>query len=176
MANQHSSMPQETGIQSEQDAIVLPEPDRLGEPFEQDGFERTLAVARRRAAGSDPGPGLFWLSGYMSDLGGTKASALDRFAAETGRACVRFDYTGHGESSGDIRDGTVGRWLAESHHIFSKFTDGPQVIIGSSMGGYLATLMARDLVAQGAADRIAALGSDRARDRHDRAVALGPAG
>lgn len=149
--------PSTSGPDSGDAQFVLPEADRFGEPFEQDGFKRILAVARRRAAGSDPGPGLFWLSGYMSDLGGTKASALDRFAAETGRACVRFDYTGHGESSGDIRDGTIGRWLAECRHIFDRYTDGPQVVIGSSMGGYLATLMARDMVAEGKAGRIAAL-------------------
>jgi pimeloyl-ACP methyl ester carboxylesterase len=82
---------------------------------------------------------------------------VDEFAAETGRGCLRFDYSGHGDSSGDIRDGTIGRWLAECHHVFDTYAEGPQIIIGSSMGGYLATLMARDLVARSETDRIAAL-------------------
>jgi pimeloyl-ACP methyl ester carboxylesterase len=76
---------------------------------------------------------------------GTKAEALDRWAAEQGRACVRFDYSGHGESGGDFRDGTIGRWLEESVAVYLAFARGPQVVIGSSMGGWLALLLARRL-------------------------------
>jgi pimeloyl-ACP methyl ester carboxylesterase len=79
---------------------------------------------------------------------GTKAIALDAWAAEHGRACVRFDYSGHGESGGAFRDGTIGRWLEESVAVFRQFCVGPQVVIGSSMGGWMALLLARELARQ----------------------------
>jgi pimeloyl-ACP methyl ester carboxylesterase len=100
---------------------------------------RRIAV-RARAGGS---PGLFWLGGFNSDMKGTKALALDAWAAEHGRACVRFDYSGHGESGGAFIDGTIGRWLEDSVAVFEQFCRGPQVVIGSSMGGWLALLLAR---------------------------------
>ncbi len=90
-------------------------------------------------------PGLFWLGGFKSDMKGTKAAALDRWAESEGRACVRFDYSGHGESGGDFTDGTIGRWLAESLAVYTRFAKGPQVVIGSSMGGWLALLLAQAL-------------------------------
>jgi pimeloyl-ACP methyl ester carboxylesterase len=76
---------------------------------------------------------------------GTKAVALDAWAAEHGRASVRFDYSGHGESGGDFADGTIGRWLEESLAVFDRFCAGPQVVIGSSMGGWMALLLAREI-------------------------------
>ena len=82
-------------------------------------------------------------------MGGTKAVALDRWAAEQGRACVRFDYSGHGESGGSFTDGTIGRWLEESAAVFESFARGPQVLVGSSMGGWLALLLARELKRRG---------------------------
>jgi len=78
-------------------------------------------------------------------MGGTKAVALDAWAAEQGRACVRFDYSGHGESSGDFKDGTIGQWIEEALAVFEQFCDGPQVAVGSSMGGWMALLLARAL-------------------------------
>ena len=69
---------------------------------------------------------------------GTKALALDAWAAEHGRACIRFDYSGHGESGGAFIDGTIGRWLEEALAVFEQFCRGPQVVIGSSMGGWMA--------------------------------------
>jgi len=102
---------------------------------------RRIAV-RARAGG---GPGLFWLGGFNSDMQGTKALALDAWAAEHGRACVRFDYSGHGESGGAFIDGTIGRWLEEAVAVFGQFCRGPQVVIGSSMGGWMALLLARAL-------------------------------
>jgi pimeloyl-ACP methyl ester carboxylesterase len=98
-------------------------------------------IAVRVRAGSEPG--LFWLGGFNSDMRGTKALALDAWAAEHGRACVRFDYSGHGESGGSFIDGTIGRWLAEGVAVFEQFCRGPQVVIGSSMGGWMALLLAR---------------------------------
>ena len=106
---------------------------------------RTIAVRAREGKSPTPGPGLFWLGGFKSDMKGTKAAALDTWAAEQGRACVRFDYSGHGESDGDFTDGTIGRWLQESVEVYAQFAKGPQVVIGSSMGGWLALLLAREL-------------------------------
>src|ERR1700682_2829698 len=97
----------------------------------QDTATRRIAV-RARAGGA---PGLFWLSGFNSDMKGTKALALDAWAAEHGRACVRFDYSGHGESGGALTDGTIGRWLEESVAVFDQFCKGPQAVLGSSKGG-----------------------------------------
>ncbi|NOJ49698.1 alpha/beta hydrolase [Bradyrhizobium archetypum] len=108
---------------------------------------RRIAV-RARAGGA---PGLFWLGGFNSDMRGTKALALDAWAAEQGRACVRFDYSGHGESGGAFIDGTIGRWLEESIAVFEQFCRGPQVVIGSSMGGWMALLLARAIAKREAA-------------------------
>ena len=102
---------------------------------------RRIAVRHR----SGDSPGLFWLGGFKSDMQGTKAQALDRWAQAHGRACLRFDYSGHGESGGDFKDGTIGRWLAESLAVYTNLAKGPQVVIGSSMGGWLALLLARAL-------------------------------
>src|SRR5436853_6741647 len=105
---------------------------------------RRIAVRARKGSA----PGLFWLGGFNSDMLGTKALALDAWAAEHGRACVRFDYSGHGESGGNFADGTIGRWLEESVAVFGQFCAGPQIVIGSSMGGWLALLLARELARQ----------------------------
>jgi pimeloyl-ACP methyl ester carboxylesterase len=105
------------------------------------GDVRSIAV-RARAGAS---PGLVWLAGFKSDMQGTKALALDDWAAARGRACVRFDYSGHGESGGAFIDGTIGRWLEESVVVFDRYCTGPQVVIGSSMGGWMALLLARAL-------------------------------
>ena len=110
--------------------------------------QRRIAV---RARGGRP-PGLFWLGGFNSDMRGTKALALDIWAAEHGRACIRFDYSGHGESGGVFIDGTIGRWLEESIAVFEQFCRGPQVVIGSSMGGWMALLLARAIARREAAD------------------------
>jgi pimeloyl-ACP methyl ester carboxylesterase len=102
---------------------------------------RSIAV-RRRSGGA---PGLFWLGGFKADMRGTKAEVLDGWAARNGRAMVRFDYSGHGESGGSFEDGTIGRWLEESLAVFRACCEGPQVAIGSSMGGWIALLLAREL-------------------------------
>jgi pimeloyl-ACP methyl ester carboxylesterase len=100
-------------------------------------------IAVRAQAGA--APGLFWLGGYKSDMKGTKAVALADWAAQAGRACVRFDYSGHGESEGAFTDGTIGCWLADSLAVFDACCRGPQILIGSSMGGWLALLLTREL-------------------------------
>jgi len=113
----------------------------------------TGSAARRIAVRAQAGapPGLFWLGGFHSDMRGTKAEALARWADQHGRACVRFDYSAHGESEGDVRDGTIGRWLEESIAVFEAFCGGPQIVVGSSMGGWLALLMVQELRRRGVA-------------------------
>lgn len=105
------------------------------------GAKRRIAVRKR---GGDA-PGVFWLGGFNSDMKGTKAQALDEWTAGQRRACVRFDYSGHGESSGSFADGTIGQWHEESLKVFDAFCDGPQIVVGSSMGGWMALLLARAL-------------------------------
>ena len=87
--------------------------------------QRTIAVRVREGKSPSSGPGLFWLGGFKSDMKGTKAEALDRWAESAARACVRFDYSGHGESGGDFQDGTIGRWLEESLGVYTPFRRGP---------------------------------------------------
>src|SRR3954464_15765549 len=123
------------------EAAGIPDTDPTFIDVGRDSGARKIAV-RARAGGS---PGLFWLSGFNSDMQGTKALALDAWAAEQARACVRFDYSGHGSSGGAFIDGTIGRWLEESVAVVGRFCEGPQVAIGSSMGGWMALLLAREI-------------------------------
>ncbi len=126
--------------------------------FVPNGQETRIAVQSQVAAGGNRNaPGLFWLGGFKSAMDGTKASALATWAAGKGLACTRFDYSGHGASDGAFEDGTISAWLAESVAVFDEFTDGPQIIIGSSMGGWLAMLLYRHLARLGEAERSRAL-------------------
>jgi pimeloyl-ACP methyl ester carboxylesterase len=113
--------------------------------------DRDIAVLRRGGRN----PGLIWLSGFRSDMTGSKAAAIDAFGASHGLAVTRFDYSGHGRSGGDFLDGTISRWLEEALAVFAT-TSGPQVVIGSSMGGWLALLLNRALRESGS-DRVKAL-------------------
>jgi pimeloyl-ACP methyl ester carboxylesterase len=97
-------------------------------------------IAYQRLAGR--GPGLVWLGGFHSDMNGTKAQAVAAFAAREGRACVRFDYFGHGASSGAFANGTISRWRDDALAVLDEATTGPQVLVGSSMGGWITTLVA----------------------------------
>src|SRR5471030_292507 len=128
---------------------AAPDPEPAFIEVGQDGAARRIAVRARTGFSAGSAPGLFWLGGFHSDMKGTKAVALDAWAAEQGRACVRFDYSGHGESGGAFIDGTIGRWLEESVTVFGQFCTGPQVVIGSSMGGWMALLLAREIARRG---------------------------
>lgn len=112
-------------------------------------------IALRRRPGANPG--LVWLGGYRSDMLGTKAEFLDRFAHEKGLAFLRHDYSGHGESGGEFRDGTISLWLRQSLAVFRQFSSGPQVLVGSSMGGWIALRLIEELQKLGESSRIAGL-------------------
>lgn len=84
------------------------------------GQKRDIAVRAREGKN----PGLFWLGGFKSDMKGTKAAALDSWAESEGRACLRFDYSGHGESGGDFKDGSIGDWLEESVAVYRECARG----------------------------------------------------
>jgi len=114
---------------------------------------RPIAVRIRDGAA----PAIFWLGGFKSDMGGTKAAALDQWAGEHGRACIRFDYSGHGESGGRFEDGTIGRWLEESGAVFERFAKGPAILVGSSMGGWLALLLGQELKRRNAGGAVAGM-------------------
>lgn len=96
--------------------------------------------------------GVVFLGGFHSDMQGTKALALEQWCAEQGRAYLRFDYTGHGQSSGTFEDGCISAWAADALYALDHLTEGPQVLVGSSMGGWIMLL-----VAQARGERIAGL-------------------
>ena len=135
-------------------AGIPEEPEAAFIEVGQKADARRIAVRARTGSA----PGLFWLSGFNSDMQGTKALALDAWAKDQGRACVRFDYSGHGTSGGQFVDGTIGRWLEESVAVFSTFCEGPQVVIGSSMGGWMALLLAREIARRGGNGRASLAG------------------
>ena len=98
-------------------------------------------IAHHRRAGQ--GPGVVFLGGFMSDMTGTKAQYLQDWAERTDRAFLRFDYSGHGQSSGRFEDGCIGDWAEDAIAAITALTTGPQVLVGSSMGGWIALLVAR---------------------------------
>ena len=107
-------------------------------------------IAHHRTGGQ--GPGVVFLGGFRSDMTGTKALALEDWATARGRAFLRFDYSGHGQSSGAFEEGCIGDWFADAVAAITALTEGPQVLVGSSMGGWIALLCARAMP-----DRVAGL-------------------
>ncbi|MCB1396234.1 MAG: alpha/beta hydrolase [Rhodobacteraceae bacterium] len=97
------------------------------------------------------GPGVVFLGGFKSDMTGTKAQFLEGWARERGRAFLRFDYSGHGQSSEDFLDGCIGDWAEDAIAAISALTEGPQVLVGSSMGGWISLLVAKAMPARVAA-------------------------
>ena len=114
-----------------------------------------LQIAYRSQPGS--APGIVWLGGYKSDMLGTKAEWLADFCAARGRAYLRHDYSGHGESSGEFADGTISHWVAQSLAVFRQFTNGPQILVGSSMGAWIALRLIEALRKAGEGHRVAGL-------------------
>jgi pimeloyl-ACP methyl ester carboxylesterase len=102
-------------------------------------------------------PGLVWLGGFRSDMEGIKALAMVDWAKKHGTAALRFDYSGHGQSGGDFRDGCISRWLEESLAVFRRHSQGPQIVLGSSMGAWIALRMVQELAIIGEGHRIKGL-------------------
>ncbi len=113
------------------------------------------AIAVRRIAGR--APGVVWLGGYRSDMLGTKAETLSAWALSHGNAFLRHDYAGHGESGGEFSAGTISSWLADSLAAFDAFTSGPQILVGSSMGAWIALRIAQELRKIGQDERVGGL-------------------
>ncbi len=107
--------------------------------FHETASGRRLAYHRVKGQG----PGVVFLGGFRSDMGGTKAVHLEGWARAQGRAFLRFDYSGHGESPGAFEDGCIGDWAADAAAVIGAMTEGKQVLVGSSMGGWIALLLAR---------------------------------
>ena len=103
---------------------------------------RHIAVLSREGKG----PPVVWLGGFKSDMRSTKAEALDAWAKKAGRAFLRFDYSGHGESGGAFEEGTISRWLEDALTVIERFIRGRPILVGSSMGGWISLLAARHLM------------------------------
>jgi pimeloyl-ACP methyl ester carboxylesterase len=117
-------------------------------------LQKNRRLAYHRIAGRGDGaiaPGIVFLGGFRSDMTGTKALWLEDWARARGRAFLRFDYRGHGASSGDFLDGAIGDWADDAAEAVSRLTQGPQILVGSSMGGWIALLLARRMRARVAA-------------------------
>ena len=110
---------------------------------------REIAMIVRPAQAGNGAPTLVWLSGYRSDMSGTKAVELDGLAAELGAACIRLDYSGHGLSGGSFGDGTISRWLEEALAVIRHIAPDRMILVGSSMGGWIALRLAQELARQG---------------------------
>ena len=107
--------------------------------------ERKIAYIYREAAENMAAPTLVWLGGYRSDMSGTKAIELDAFAEAEGAACLRLDYSGHGASGGDFNKGTISRWLEESLAVIRNLGLKNVILVGSSMGGWIALRAVQEL-------------------------------
>ena len=112
--------------------------------FEARALERPddARIAYHRTPGAADKTGLVWLGGFRSDMEGSKALALHEWARAADRPFVRFDYFGHGASTGRFEDGSIGRWADDALAVLDALTDGPQILVGSSMGGWIALLAA----------------------------------
>lgn len=117
-----------------------PQPSFLPRPGIQSGGPEKLAYVHD--APKNQGIGVTWLGGFKSDMTGTKATSLADWAAAAGRGYTRFDYFGHGQSSGRFTDGTISRWRDDALAVLDEIATGPQVLIGSSMGAWIALLAA----------------------------------
>jgi len=104
----------------------------------------TIAYHFSSGKSSDKPTGVVFCGGFRSDMEGTKALALEAWCQAQGRSFLRFDYTGHGQSSGAFEDGCIGDWASDATYALDRLTEGPQVLVGSSMGGWIMFLVARE--------------------------------
>jgi pimeloyl-ACP methyl ester carboxylesterase len=122
------------------------------------GAVKLRRIAYRRDAGKGKDAvELIWLPGFLSDMASTKATAVAEWANARGLAMTRFDYSGHGRSSGTLLEATIGDWLEETIAVWGLMGEGPRIVIGSSMGGWIALLLARRLATQGRGADLAGL-------------------
>ncbi len=133
-----------------------------GEPQMLDVGEdasRRFIACRHLPPAQAGGAGVLWLIGLKSDMESTKATALAEWCKSRGLGCTRFDYSGHGRSSGRFEDATTGEWLEEAEAVFQRVTAGPQILAGSSTGAHIALVMLRNLLRKdpSAAERIKGL-------------------
>lgn len=112
-----------------------------------------LALKTASASGNGTGPGFVWLGGFRSDMAGTKAEAMVEQAEKLNCDSLRFDYSGHGESEGEFTEGTISRWADESLSIIRAHSKGPQILVGSSMGAWIAIRVAQRLAELGEGNR-----------------------
>jgi len=106
--------------------------------------DRTLAYSRIHTQGDGAKlPGIVFLGGFRSDMTGTKAVWLEDWARVRGRAFLRFDYRGHGQSSARFEDGCIGDWADDAYEVLTRLTEGPQILVGSSMGGWISLILAK---------------------------------
>ncbi len=138
-----------TGIHEQQIEVPAPDPHQAG--------RRIAAEVRPATEHGRTRPGVVWLGGFKSDMTSSKAGALDGWAGQCGRAMLRFDYSGHGKSSGRFEDGTIGSWTEDALAAIRHCSTGPQILVGSSMGAWIALLVARALAQAGEADRLAGM-------------------
>ncbi|MCP5421062.1 MAG: alpha/beta hydrolase [Gammaproteobacteria bacterium] len=103
-------------------------------------LDDNATIAYHRLPGRSPG--VIFLGGFMSDMTGTKAMALETWCRSQERAYIRFDYQGHGSSSGRFEEGTIGRWMGDALAVLDRVSSGPQILVGSSMGGWIMLLLA----------------------------------
>lgn len=138
---------------------ILPAPHAATITVGSGDAERVIATLVRPAAEATPAdaPALVWLGGYRSDMTGTKAVEMDALAAEKGLQAIRLDYSGHGASGGEFRDGTISRWLEEALAVIDHLAPTRVVLIGSSMGGWIALRLAQELTRRGTGPRVAGM-------------------
>ena len=129
--------------------------DRQPQYLELGGEARRRPIAYRRRDGKRPA--LLWLPGFLSEMTSTKAVAAAEWAAAHGLGMMRFDYSGHGLSGGDLLHATIGDWLEETVAVWDLMGEGPRVVIGSSMGGWIALLLARHLAKTGRSGELAGM-------------------
>jgi len=123
-----------------------------------EGQTTSLAVKVLSAPDNQDDPiGFVWLGGFRSDMAGTKADTMVNCAREIGCAALRFDYSGHGVSGGEFVDGCISRWVAESVEVIRQKTHGPQILVGSSMGAWIALRVVQELIKLNEQNRVSGL-------------------